>query len=179
MNKITYFDELKRAMNWLAEQPNTIFIGQAVKFAGTGMSNTLVDVPENRKIEMPVAEDMQAGISLGISLIGTVPISIFPRWNFAICAANQIVNHIDKWPMMSPDNPGKVIIRTAVGSVFPLDPQNQHKINATNAFRKMLDTIRVVEFTGPENIFQSYVDAYNRNGSTILVERPDLYSLEL
>ena len=91
-----YFEELKRSMTWLGEQENTLFLGQAVAYPGTGMTNTLVDVPKAKLIEMPVNEDMQMGMSIGMSLNGTVPISIYPRWNFMILAANQIVNHLDK-----------------------------------------------------------------------------------
>ena len=76
-----YFDELKRAMTWLGEQPDTFFLGQAVTYAGTAMTNTLTDIDKNKLLEMPVNEDMQMGISFGMSLNGRVPISIFPRWN--------------------------------------------------------------------------------------------------
>ena len=33
-----YFGELKRAMEWLATKPDTLFMGQAVEVAGTAMS---------------------------------------------------------------------------------------------------------------------------------------------
>ena len=49
-----YFDELKRSMDYLAEHEKTIFIGQAVEYAGTAMTNTLADVREEKKMEMPV-----------------------------------------------------------------------------------------------------------------------------
>jgi hypothetical protein len=39
-----YFDELKRSMDWLNEKPNTLFLGQAVEYAGTAITNTLKDV---------------------------------------------------------------------------------------------------------------------------------------
>ena len=39
-----YFDELKRTMNYLAENEKTVFIGQAVEVPGTAMSNTLKDI---------------------------------------------------------------------------------------------------------------------------------------
>ena len=76
-----YFNELKRAMDWLATKPDTIFIGQAVAYPGTAMSNTLTDVCRKRLVELP-GEEMQMGMSLGLALDGTVPVSIFPRWNF-------------------------------------------------------------------------------------------------
>lgn len=53
-----YFDELKRSMNYLARDPRTIFIGQAVAVAGTAMTNTLKEVPADRLIELPVAEEI-------------------------------------------------------------------------------------------------------------------------
>ena len=49
-----------------------------------------------KRIELPVFEETQMGMTLGMALNGSVPISIFPRWNFLILATNQIVNHLDK-----------------------------------------------------------------------------------
>ena len=89
-----YFDELKRAMEYLGEQPDTVFIGQAVAYKGTAMTNTLKDVDRDRLIEMPVDEEMQMGIATGIAVGGSVPVSIYPRWNFLLCAVNQLVNHL-------------------------------------------------------------------------------------
>ena len=60
-----YFDELKRSMNYLAENNKTVFIGQAVEVPGTAMSNTLKDINSNKLIELPVAEEMQMGITIG------------------------------------------------------------------------------------------------------------------
>ena len=91
-----YFDELKRSMDWLAAKENTLFLGQAVEYAGTGMTNTLKDVDRSKLLEMPVNEDMQMGMTIGMALNGTGPISMYPRWNFLLLAANQLVNHLDK-----------------------------------------------------------------------------------
>ena len=77
-----YFDELKRSMNYLAQDPRIIFLGQAVAVDGTAMSNTLKDILPSRLIELPVAEEMQMGMTTGMALSGLVPVSIFPRWNF-------------------------------------------------------------------------------------------------
>ena len=89
-----YFDELKRAMEWLAGHDDTIFLGQAVAVPGTAMSNTLTGIAQEKLIEFPVAEEMQMGMSLGLALAGQVPISIYPRWNFLLLAMNQLVNHL-------------------------------------------------------------------------------------
>lgn len=158
-------------MNWLSSKENTLFLGQAVGCAGTGMSSTLKEVPENKKIELPVFEETQLGLSLGLSLTGVIPISVFPRWNFLLCALNQLVNHVDKFPEML--GSGKVIIRTGIGSVFPLDPHVQHKGDHTEAIQMMLKTVKVIRLEKPEDIVPAYKEAYESKYSTILVEVSD------
>jgi pyruvate/2-oxoglutarate/acetoin dehydrogenase E1 component len=174
-----YFDELKRSMDWLNEQSNTLFLGQAVEYAGTGMTNTLKDVDRNKMLEMPVNEDMQMGLSLGMALNGTVPISLYPRWNFLLLAANQVVNHLDKVKSMSDGGyTPKVIIRTSIGSQRQLHPQHQHIADFTGGFRALCDTIDIIRLDEPNQIFEAYKYAYERtdNRSTILVEWGDFYN---
>ena len=173
-----YFDELKRSMTFLAQDSRTIFIGQAVAAAGTAMTNTLKDVPRDRLIELPVAEEMQMGMTTGMALTGLVPVSIFPRWNFLLCAISQLVNHLDKVQVMS--NNGyktKAIIRTGIGSQRPLHPQYQHVGDYTEALRAMCSTIEVIRLEEPSDIFPAYERALLRDDgrSTILVEYGDYY----
>ena len=166
-------------MDWLGEKPNTLFLGQAVEYAGTGMTNTLKDVDKSKLLEMPVNEDMQMGMSLGMALNGTVPISIYPRWNFLVLAANQIVNHLDKIKIMSDGGYApKVIIRTSIGSQRPLHPQHQHIGDFTSGFKALCDTIDIIRLDEPCQIFEAYQYAYNRTDgrSTILVEWGDFYN---
>jgi pyruvate/2-oxoglutarate/acetoin dehydrogenase E1 component len=172
-----YFDELKRSMEWLGEQNDTIFIGQAVEYAGTGMTNTLKDVSTDKLMEMPVNEDMQMGITNGLAMNGFVPVSIYPRWNFLLLGVNQLINHLDKLPMIS-DYKTKAIIRTAIGSERPLHPQWQHVGDYTEAFEKMLTNVEIIRLDEPEQIFEAYQKAYNRTDgkSTILVEWGDYYN---
>ena len=176
---MAYFDELKRSMNWLANQNNTYFVGQAVSVPGTAMFNTLKEIPHNQRIELPVFEDTQMGMSLGMSLCGARIISVFPRWNFLLCATNQLVNHVDKYKLMSDGaiSPS-LIIRTSVGSERPLFPGHQHIGNFSSAFRSILHNVDVIELQESDQIFKSYEHAYNRSDgkSTILVEFGDYYS---
>ena len=173
-----YFDELKRAMDFLARDPRTVFIGQAVAVAGTAMTNTLKDVPRERLIELPVFEEMQMGMTLGMALNGSVPVSIFPRWNFLLCGINQLVNHLDKVQVMS--NGGyqtKAIIRTGIGSERPLHPQHQHVGDFTSAIRSMCSTVEVIRLDEPADVFPAYEKALLRDDgrSTIVVEYGDYY----
>ena len=166
-------------MEWLSHQTASIFLGQAVEVPGTAMSNTLANVTRNKIVEMPVAEEMQMGITTGLALNGNIPVSIFPRWNFLLLAINQLVNHLDKINIMS--NNGfktKAIIRTGIGSQRPLHPQHQHIGDFTEEVRKMCTTIEVIKLNEPEDIFPSYTKAINRKDgrSTLLVEFSDYYN---
>lgn len=156
-------------MEMIAAQPRSIFLGQAVKYLGTGMSKSFQNIPVDKLMELPVAENFQLGLSIGLALDGMIPVSIFPRFNFLVCAADQIVNHLDKLPLYSGYRP-KVLIRVAVPTPEPLNPGEQHTGNFSQAFRLMLKTVRVVELESAADIVPAYRRALEREGSTILVE---------
>ena len=166
-------------MNYLGAQKNTIFIGQAVEVPGTAMSNTLSEVPKKKLLELPVAEEMQMGMTLGLAMDGNIPISIFPRWNFLLYGINQLINHIDKYNVMvGRTNDIKAIIRTGIGSQRPLHPQHQHIGDFTESIEKMCTTIDIIKLIEPEDVFPAYEKAFNRNDgrNTIIVEYGDFYS---
>ena len=174
-----YFEELKRSMEYLATDSRTLFMGQAVAVAGTAMTNTLKDVPDDKLLELPVAEEMQMGMTLGMAMTGCIPISIYPRWNFLLCALNQLVNHLDKVEAMAGNGfDVKAIIRTSIGSQRPLHPQSQHVGDFTEAVQMMCSTVDIIKLHEPEDIFPAYEKALLRedNRSTILVEYGDYYN---
>ena len=174
-----YFDELTKSMEWLAEKEDTIFLGQAVEYPGTALTNTITNVSKSKLLEMPVNEEMQMGMTLGMALNGSVPVSFFPRWNFLILAANQLVNHIDKINIMSDGGyKPKIIIRTAIGSQRPLHPQHQHISDFTAGFKALCDYVDIIRLEEPHQIFNAYKYAYERtdNRPTLLVEWGDFYN---
>ena len=143
------------------------------------MTNTLKNIPSKKLYELPVAEEMQMGITTGLALNDIIPISIYPRWNFLLLAINQLINHLDKVKIMSNGKFNtKAIIRTGIGSKRPLHPQHQHIGDFTDAVQKMCTTIEIIKLKKPENIFPAYKKALNRKDgkSTILVEYGDFYN---
>ena len=173
-----YFDELKRSMDFLGSQSDTMFLGQAVEYKGTAMTNTLKDVDPSKLLEMPVDEEMQMGITNGLSVAGTVPISIYPRWNFLLLTMNQLINHLDRMPAFSHgEYIPKVIVRTGIGSERPLHPQAQHVGDFTDGLRLMTKNIEIIRLEEPEEIFPAYEKAYLRTDgkSTLIVEYGDYY----
>lgn len=167
-----YAEEMIRSMKMLAGDPRTLFLGQ---WYGR-VAWTLADIPDSKKLELPVIEDAQMGICTGLSLAGFIPVSCYVRWNFLLLAANQIVNHLDKIERMSDGGyKPKVIIRTAVGSTRPLYPGCQSDGDYTAAFRLMLTNIDVVTLPEPEDIYPAYSRALHSDRSTILVEYGNRY----
>lgn len=176
---MTYKDELTKAMKFLAKDKRTIFLGQSVVYPGSIMSSSLEEVPNSKKIELPLIEDAQMGMSIGLSLEGYIPISIYPRIDFLIIATNQLVNHLDKMEEISCGRfKPKIIIRTAIGSTKPLYPGLQHCSDYTDVLRHMLKNVEVVKLTHNRDIIPSYRHALNRKDekSTLLIEIADLYS---
>lgn len=172
-----YKEQLIKSMKWLGEKDNTLFLGQATAFSGHAISGTLSDVPQDKLIELPVMEEVQMGMSAGLSLEGFIPISIYPRFNFMILSINQLVNHIDTMREMTKSQlVPRVITRVAVGAKKPLDGGSQHTQDFTNALKKMLSDTVVVELEEPEQIFPAFQDAYYHNGSTVLIEWGDYYA---
>lgn len=170
-----YRSELKNAMRLCADQPNAIFLGQAVACPGTAMSSTFEGINPAQLLEMPVAEDMQLGMAIGMSLAGYLPICVYPRWNFLLLAMNQLVLHLDKLPLYSDYRP-KVIIRVAVATDEPMNPGPQHLGDFSYAVREMLDTVYVQDVEFPDQIVRAYEAALRCDGSSIIVEHSRCYA---
>lgn len=168
---MTYFEALCAAMETLAQDPRVVFLGQAVACGGTAMSRTLEKIPVERRLETPVIEDMQMGMAIGMSLHGLIPVCVYPRWNFLLLAANQLVLHLDKLPTYSRGGyRPRVIVRTAVANDSPLNPGVQHLGDFTDAFRSILSTVRVHRLNNAYDVRERYAQAMDYEGSTLLVE---------
>ena len=165
-------------MEWLGQKNNVVFLGQACKVSGHAISSTLEKVPMDKRIEMPVFEETQLGMSTGMALEGFVCVTMYPRFDFFILAANQLINHLDKIREMSSGNMSpKVIIRVSVGAKDPIDEGRQHTQNHTEAFKKMLTDVELIELMEPEDIFPAFKKAYERTDgrSTLLIEHGEYY----
>ena len=174
-----YKDELIRAMNFLAQDQRTIFLGQSVKFSGNAIFNTLASIDDSRKIETPVFEDVQMGLSIGLALEGFIPISCYPRFDFLILAFNQLVNHLDKIRYMSRNEmKPQIIIRTAIGAKKPLDGGPQHTQDYTSIFKKVLTEVEVIKLQDKDKIFDVFKKAITDKNkkSYLIIENGDMFN---
>ena len=92
----TYKFSLTESMNEIAKIKNSFFIGQGVVEGGHGMFPTLEQVEKKKKIELPVFEELQTGIALGLAMDDHFVVSIYPRFDFFLLGFNQLINHADK-----------------------------------------------------------------------------------
>lgn len=173
---MTYKEELIKSMDMLAQNEKVIFIGQHLLYPIGFMPKSLKNVSNRRKIELPLVEDVQMGMSIGLALEGYIPVSIYPRMDFLILAINQLVNHLDKIEKLSSGRfKPKVIIRVAIGSTKPLYPDIQHCSDYTDALRCMLKNVVVIKLLNSKDILPSYEYALKSEKSTLLIEVADLY----
>ena len=101
------------------------------------MFNTLVGISD-KKIELPVFEEVQMGMSIGLAMEGYLPVTCYPRFEFLLLAMNQLINHLDKIRTMSNGEfKLKVIVRTAIGAKKPLDGGPQHTQDYTSSLKNV------------------------------------------
>jgi pyruvate/2-oxoglutarate/acetoin dehydrogenase E1 component len=169
-----YRDAIKHAMEELARDQRTIFLGYNVLY-GSRAYGTLDGVPSEQCLETPVAENLMAGLAIGMALAGYRPVLFFERHDFVLNALDAIVNHLDKLESMSHGQfRAPVIIRATVGGRAPLHPGPQHTQDFTEAFRSML-TFPVLDITTPAEVQDAYRLAGQFDTPVMLVERRDLY----
>ena len=168
---LNFADEVKSAMLLLAKHQNTIFLGQSVFWDGAQIYKSLELVPEDKRMEMPVVEDFQLGYCIGLSLIGYIPICIYPRLDFMMLCMNQLVNHLDRLEEMTDFRP-KVIVRTTVGGTKPLNAGPQHTGNYCEQLSGMLRHVEVLELNHADDVVLAYTDALASPKSFLIVENP-------
>ena len=174
---LKYKEEVTKAMELLAQHPKTIFIGQAVVYSGSVLSETLRNVPIEKKLELPVMEECQMGLSIGLSLEDYIPVSVYPRIDFLLLAINQLSNHLDVLTELTHNEfRAKVIIRTIIGSKQPFYPGIQHCRDHTKVFEALLENVRVIKLEEAQTVVPSYLEALKSDKSTLLIEIAELYN---
>lgn len=172
-----YREQLTLAMDNLAADKAVRFIGYGVKIGGRALG-TLKNVPEDRLIETPVAENLMVGLATGMSLAGLRPLVFIERMDFILNALDAIVNHLGAARKISRGQfQPAAILRVVVGNRHkPLYTGPTHVQDFTEAIRQMVD-FPVVRLTGPEQIAPAYFEAHeglHGGRSTMLVEHKDM-----
>ncbi len=168
-----YHKQICLEMEELTKNPKVKFIGQQV--ASENFYNTLNKVSINRRTEMPVAEELQMGLSIGLAIVGYFPISIYQRIDFLPRAMDQLVNHLNLIPKMTSGMFNlKMIIRTTIGNKEPIDAGPQHTKDLTNLFKVALN-FPVIRLDTLEDVKTAYTKAKSGNSPILIIERQDKY----
>lgn len=173
MDYSKYHQAIKQEMDKLAQNPKVIFLGQ--QCVSENFYETLSDIPLHSRMEIPVAEEMQMGLSIGLALEGFIPVCIYQRMDFLPRAMDQIVNHLNLIHRLSR---GKfspfVIIRTTIGTKIPLDAGMQHTQNLSLMMRFAVD-FPVIEVNTPEEVHKAYELAIKEEIPVLIIEKQELY----
>lgn len=172
---MTYKGEIRKAMELLAKDERAVFLGQTVSYPGSTIWGSVKEIPEEKRIELPIMEELQMGISTGLALEGFIPVSVYPRIDFMILATNQLVNHLDKADELSRGQfKPKIIIRTMIGSKDPLYPGPQHCQDHSEAYKLMLTNVDVIKVDRVGDIVPAYEKALKSDRSTLIIETSSL-----
>jgi hypothetical protein len=164
---IKFKDAVTQGMTELGDE-GAIFIGYSL-LPGDAMG-TLKNVPDDQKIETPVAENLMVGLAIGMSFEGFKPVVYFERHDFMLVAADAIGNHIDKIERISHGEfKVPVVLKTVVddGGLFYSGPT--HSQNFTKVFREMVD-FPVLDPQTPEEALDMYRYAKDSDGPVMIVE---------
>lgn len=168
----SYKDAMNIAMTELGQQ-GAIFIGYNVA-KGDAMG-TLKNVPEEQKLETPVAENLMSGLAIGMSFEGFIPVLYFERHDFILNALDAIVNHIDKIERISHGEfKVPVVIRAVTADAGPFYSGITH----SQDFTKLLESgvsFPVVDPKEGKDVLRAFRDAIESERPAIIIERKSRY----
>jgi pyruvate dehydrogenase E1 component alpha subunit len=169
---ISYKDAIVQSMTELGDA-GAIFIGYNVAY-GDAMG-TLKNVPKKQKLETPVAENLMAGLAIGMSFEGFIPVLYYERHDFMLVAADAIINHIDKIERISHGEfKVPVIIRAVTADAGPFYSGITHSQDFTNMFRSAVSFPVIDSVTGSD-VLKAVRGAKESGRPMMLIERKSRY----
>lgn len=171
-SNISYKDAIVQSMNELGDE-GAIFIGYNVAY-GDAMG-TLKDIPKEQKLETPVAENLMAGLAIGMSFEGFIPVIYYERHDFMTVAADAIINHIDKIERISHgEYKVPVIIRAVTADAGPFYSGITHSQDFTEMFKSAV-SFPVVDPVSGADVLKAVRGARESGRPMMLIERKSRY----
>lgn len=173
-SKMSYKEAIKISMENLAKDPKTIFLGYNVKYGNKGFG-TFTNIPKNKLLETPLAENLMCGLAMGLAIEGFHPVLFFERHDFILNALDNIINHLDKIEKMSyGEFTAPVLIRATIGSKTPIYPGPQHVQDFTKAFQELL-CMPIFQPTNSNEILSAYNYLKDFNYPAMIIENRDSF----
>ena len=169
---ISYKEAMNQAMTELGKE-GAIFIGYNVA-RGDAMG-TLKNVPNDQKLETPVAENLMSGLAIGMSFEGFLPVLYFERHDFMLVAMDAIGNHIDKIERISHgEYKVPVIIRAVEAFGGPFYSGPTHHQDFTNVLKALVEFPVFDPVTGVD-VLKAFKGAVASGRPALIVERKSRY----
>jgi len=169
---ISYKEAMNEAMTELGKE-GAIFIGYNVA-RGDAMG-TLKNVPNDQKLETPVAENLMSGLAIGMSFEGFLPVLYFERHDFMLVAMDAIGNHIDKIERISHGEfKVPVIIRAVEAFGGPFYSGPTHHQDFTNVLRTLVEFPVLDPVTGID-VLKAFKGALASKRPAMIIERKSRY----
>ena len=172
---ISYKEAANQVMTELG-QDGAVFVGYNVHNSpGGNAMGTLKNVPDEQKLETPVAENLMAGLAIGMGFEGFKPVLYFERHDFMLVAMDAIVNHIDKIERISHgEYKVPVIIRAVTADAGPFYSGITHSQDFTDMLRTAV-SFPVYDPVSGEDLAIAFKKAQYSGRPAIIVERKSRY----
>ncbi|MDZ7373042.1 MAG: pyruvate dehydrogenase complex E1 component subunit beta [candidate division KSB1 bacterium] len=180
MAQISYREALNQAMTEEMERDERVFLmGEEVGFyqgAYKVSQGMLQRFGEKRVIDTPIAELGFVGVGVGAALAGLRPIVEVMTWNFAILAADQIVNHAAKIRyMFGGQAKVPIVIRGPGGAAHQLAATHSQSLEAWWAH---VPGLKVVMPSTPYDAKGLLKSAIRDDNPVIFIEAELLYGMK-
>ena len=168
----SYKEAVDLSMENLARK-GYIFVGYNVW--ASDAYGSLKNVPLAQRLETPLAENLMAGLALGMSMEGFKSVLFFERHDFIYNALDILVNQADMvFHLSEGEFDFPIIIKAVAGSVKPFYAGPTHTSNLASLFRKLF-SFPVLDPETPEEVALAYRLADEFSRPVLISERKELY----
>lgn len=174
--ELSYKDAVIKGTQYFCEcnKGIPIILGYNVGVKG-GAYGTLDSIEDKYRLETPLAENLMAGLAMGLSIEGFKPILFFERHEFIFNALDALVNQLDKINFLSNGEFNMpMLIKIVSGSVKPFYAGLTHTSNLTNLFKELF-TFPVYEPKTAGEVLSIYERAAHCDYPILISESKELY----
>ena len=175
---------IKEHLSWTYEKlfhlNKAVYLGYNVG-KGSRMYGTLSRIPSEGYNEMPCAENLIAGVGVGLALEGSrLPVLCFERHEFVLFGMGILAAFADKLHLVTSNVRVPMVVRVIKGAEKPLYPGAQHCGDYTNTILSALPNSSLLcgdSRLTYEDIIQSLDDS--ASGIVIILEDKDEYEQQI
>lgn len=175
---VTLIEAINKALDFaLANNKKVIVFGEDVAKNG-GVFRATVDLYKkfpNQVLDTPLAENMIAGMSVGMAACGLLPVAEIQFMGFLYAALDQIINHASRMRYRTQGRLScPLVIRVPYGGGIHAP---EHHSESTEALLAHIPGIRVVVPSSPEKAYGLLLSSITDPDPVIFLEPTRLYRL--